>query len=346
MRVTENMNYDVIRTNMGRSKDRMENLQTQSATMKKLNTPSDNPVGAAKVLEVRTEKMNNDQYLTNAKMVEAYLANSEQALTEISDLVVRAKEIAIGQASGASSNAETRLGVAEEVSSLYQQAVSAANRRIGDRYLFGGYKTNKPPVDPDGKYQGDGGQMMIEIAKDVFLSMNVPGVDAFNTNPKGSEDAQKAYAPPQGQIQGQHKYEEQTTGRAPASLGQVKTGSVEGEQGTSGENVNVFDELQSLRIGLLTGDMDGIRGTLERFDQIHGKLVSTRSKIGSRLQGLQQTSQAIDRHNLTNATMTSQIEDADMAQVVSDLAKEEQVFKSTLASSQKLIQPTLLDFLR
>jgi flagellar hook-associated protein 3 FlgL len=113
--------------------------------------------------------MNNEQFISNGKMAEAYLTNSEQALSEISEIIMRAKEIAIGQASGASSNAETRLGVAEEVSQLYQQAVSAANRRIGDRYIFGGYKTSQPPVDADGKFRGDNGQVMVEIAKDVFL---------------------------------------------------------------------------------------------------------------------------------------------------------------------------------
>jgi flagellar hook-associated protein 3 FlgL len=335
MRISDNQNYDTLRNNIARSKERMENLQTQSATMKKLNTPSDNPVGAAKVLEVRTEKMNNDQYQTNAKMAESFLTNSEQALTELTEIISRAKEIAISQSSGASANAETRLGVAEEITQLYNQAVATANRRIGDRYLFGGYKTQKPPVDPDGRYQGDEGQMMVEIAKDVFLSMNVTGLDAFNTNPKTASDGQGAY--------GNGGHYKPTVGRGPASNGLEK-----GPPGDtpSPENVNVFDELQNLRISLLTGDIEATRGTLERFDQIHAKIVATRSKIGSRLQGLQSTSQAIDRHNLTNAQLTSQIEDADMAQVVSDLAKEEQVFKSSLASSQKLIQPTLLDFLK
>jgi flagellar hook-associated protein 3 FlgL len=343
MRISDNQNYDTLRNNISRSKERMENLQTQSATMKKLNTPSDNPVGAAKVLEVRTEKMNNEQFITNAKMAEAYLSNTEQALSEMTELVVRAKEIAINQSSAASSTPESRLGVSEEVSQLYQQAVSAANRRIGDRYLFGGYKTDKPPVDPDGHFKGDGGQMMVEIAKDVFLAMNIPGIDAFNTAPKTSTDAQNAktgYTPA-----GTQNNNSQTTGRAPAS---VQNSMAEGGDNSAAhlENVNIFDELQNLRIGLLTGDTDGIRNTLERFDQMHGTLVQTRSKIGSRLQGLQQTEQAIDRHNLTNAQLTSNLEDADMAQVVSDLAKEEQVFKSTLSSSQKLIQPTLLDFLK
>jgi flagellar hook-associated protein 3 FlgL len=303
----------------------METLQGQSATLKKLNTPSDDPVGAAKVLEVRTEKVNNDQYQMNAKLAETFLINSDHAIGELADIVARAKEIALGQSSGASSNDDTRLGIAEEVTQLYQQSVSVANRRIGDRYLFGGYKTHRPPVDPEGTYKGDDGQMMVEIARDVFLSMNIPGIEAFNTNPKSSYDSQDVYGGPT---------------RVPASI----EGGISDDP--TPENVNVFDELQNLRITLLTGDLEGIRNTLERFDQIHGKLIAVRSKLGSRVQGLQSTNQALDRHNLTNAGLSSALEDADMAQVVSDLAKEETVFKSALASSQKLIQPTLLDFLR
>src|SRR5438445_10717841 len=107
MRVTENTNFNAIRDSISRSKEKMENLQFQSSTLKKLNTPSDDPVGAAKILEIRTDKMNNDQFLTNAKLAEAFLSNSEQAIGELADLVVRAKEIAIGQSSGASANNDT-----------------------------------------------------------------------------------------------------------------------------------------------------------------------------------------------------------------------------------------------
>jgi flagellar hook-associated protein 3 FlgL len=160
--------------------------------------------------------------------------------------------------------------------------------------------------------------------------MNVPGIDAFNTKPKDSSDARR--------MNSGEGYGATTSGRGPAS--------VEGGGDLPGENVNVFDELQNLRISLLTGDLDGIRNTIERLDDIHGKLVATRAKVGSRIQGLQSTAQATDRHNLTNAQLTSQLEDADMAQVVSDLAKDEAVFRSALGSSQKLIQPTLLDFLK
>ncbi len=326
MRVTENTNFGAVRDSIRRSKGRMEDLQLKSSTLKKLNTPSDDPIGAAKVLEVRTEKVNNDQYQINAKMAETFLSNTDQALSELGDILMRAKEIAIGQASGASSNEDTRLGVAEEVTQLYNQAVSIGNRRIGDRFLFGGFKTQRTPVDSDGRYQGDDGNIMLEVGKDAFISMNVPGIEAFNTNPKRSNDVTSP------------TYQPTTASRAPASeLSQESLGP---------ENVNAFDEIQNLRISLLTGDLDGIRNTLERLDLIHSRTVANRAKIGSRLQGIQSTSQSIERHNLVNAQLTSNLEDADMAQVVSDLAKEETVFRGALASSHHLIQPTLLDFLK
>jgi flagellar hook-associated protein 3 FlgL len=316
MRVTENTNYDTIRDNIHRSKEKMENLQRQSATMRKLSQPSDDPIGASKVLELRTDKVNNDQFQMNAKMAETFLENTDHAVADLSEIILRAKEIALNQSSAASSSEDTRLGVAEEVTQLFKQAVSTGNRRVGDRYIFGGFKTQKPPVDPEGEYLGDDGQMMLEIAGGVFLSMNIPGIDVFNTHPKLSNA-------------GGYGEESQRSN----------------DDGTE-ENVNVFDELQNFRIALLTGNVDAVHGTLDRFDQIFGKLVATRSKLGSRISGLQSTSQAIERHNVTNAMLSSSIEDADMAQVMSDLSKEETVFRSSLATSKRLIQPTLLDFLK
>ncbi|MBI3534444.1 MAG: flagellar hook-associated protein FlgL [Deltaproteobacteria bacterium] len=326
MRVTEMTNYETVRNSIARSKGRMEKLQQQSATLKKLNTPSDDPVGAAKILEIRTDKVNNDQYQMNAKLAQAFLENTDHVLGELSDLMVRAKEIAIGQSSGASANQATRLGVAEEVTQLYNQAVATANRRIGDRYLFGGYKTDRPPISEDGKFIGDEGQIMTEVGKDIFISINISGHEAFNTNPKRAN-----IGPEIPEIYN-------ASGRFPAEE--------DSSRGAGLENANVFDELQNLRISLLANDQEGIRSTLDRFDQIFTQLNTMRAKVGSRAQGVMGTTQALDRHNVTNAELSSALEDADMAQVASDLTKEETVFRNVLASAHKLVQPTLMDFLK
>ena len=336
MRVTDATNFGVVRDSITRSRSRMENLQMENATLKKLNRPSDDPVGSAKVLEVRTDKVNNDQFQINAKLAQAFLDNTDHALEDLSEIVMRAKEIAIGQSSSASSTPESRYGVAEEINQLYQRAVTTANRRIGDRYLFGGYKSTSTPVDAEGNYHGDEGQMMIEIGREVYIGMNVPGHEVFNTHPESSGDLKRIDTLKHPDAE---KVKEQEPKMPNRRLAAEETPFL-------AQNRNLFQELQGLRTGLLTGDIETVRGSLESFDDLLGKIVATRAKVGSRMTGIDGNVSAMERHNITNAQLTSTIEDADMTQVVSDLAKEETVFKSSLASSKHLIQPTLLDFLR
>jgi len=324
------MNFELSRGTLNRARGKMNKLQEQASSTRRLLTPSDDPVGAAKVLEIRTDRVNNDQFLMNARMAETFLNNTEGAVSEMSEIVMRAKEIALGQSSGASATPQTRVAVAQEVTQLYQQAIAAANRRVGERYLLGGYKTTQPPFEANGQYRGDDGQILVEINKDVFLGMNVPGLDAVNTRPDALRRSPAPAEPEQQTLLG---------GRSPASLGQEFLGS-------RPQNVNLFDELQALRTGLLAGDDDAIRNTLDRFDDLQGKLVSVRAMLGSRVQGINNATQSIERMNVTNAGLSSSLEDADMAQVMSDLAREETVFRGALASSNKLIQPTLLDFLK
>ncbi|MCC7440153.1 MAG: flagellar hook-associated protein FlgL [Bdellovibrionales bacterium] len=331
--MTQNTNFQVLHDAITRSKDRMTQYQNQLSTMKKVNVPSDDPVASAKILEIRTDKVNNEQFEANVKMAETYLNNTDTVLAELADVVMRAKEIAIGQASGASSNESTRIGVAEEIGQLYLQSVAAANRRVGDRYLLGGYRTDQAPVDPDGRYIGDDGEMLVEVSRDVFVSMNVPGLGIFNTAPEDSADS--------------HRLKQS---RAPASQEETEVdpgAEFEGRaEPVRTENINLFGEIQALRTHLLTGNMEGIRSTLERFDTLQERLVAMRAKVGARVSGLQSTLSSIDRTSITNAHLNSALEDADMAKVMSDLAKEETVFRTALQSSQRLVQPTLMEFLR
>lgn len=323
MRITQNTNFDTVRNSIHRSKSRMDTFQNQASTMKQLTTPSDDPVGAAKVLEIRTEKVNAEQFASTIHQAKMLLENTDHAISEWVDIMMRAKEIAISQSSGASSTEASRLGIAEEVDQLFQRAVAVGNTRVSDRYLFGGYRTDRPPFDSEGAYQGDDGQTMVEIARDTFIAVNVPGNHLVNTQPPKPQE-QNEKADPEG------------IRRSPAGA----------QPEMQGENVNLFDELQSLRIGLLTGDLDAIRNTLDRIDDVQGRLIAMRSKVGSRMNGMAGQLQAVERQTITNAQLSSQIEDADMANVMNEIAKEETILRSALQSSRHLVQPTLMDFIK
>lgn len=328
MRITQNTTFNTVRDTVNNSRSKLENNQLQGSTLKKLNRPSDNPISSTKVLSLRTDKVNNEQFQNNMKITEAFLNNTDHVLDDISEIIVRAKEIAIGQSSGASATAETRLGVAEEVTQLAKRAIGVANTKIGDRYLFGGYRTDRAPMDNEGRYQGDDGQILSEIAKDVFVPMNLTGLEAFNTNPNKSSDYRRL----KGQNEGEGASVSVELGGPPPA--------------NEDQNVNVFDELQNLRIALLTNDLEGIRSTLDRFDQARSYVVAMRAKIGSRIAGLSSTTASLERQNLTNAALNSSLEDADMVEVMNNIAKEESVLRTVMANSQRLVQPTLVDFLK
>ncbi len=329
MRITQNTTFNALRDSVATTRGRMENYQMQGSSLKKLNRPSDDPISSTKVLSLRTDKVNNEQFQSNMKITEAFLNNTDHVLDDISEILVRAKEIAVGQASGASATAETRLGVAEEVTQLIKRAIGSANTKIGDRYLFGGFRTDQAPLDNEGRYQGDDGQILSEIAKDVFVPMNLTALEAFNSNPEQSSDYRRLKGAPN----------EETESTASMELGGPPPPN-------HAQNVNVFDELQNLRISLLTNDLDGIRSTLERFDQARSYVVAMRAKVGSRVAGLAGTTASLERQNLTNASLNSSLEDADMVQVMNNIAKEETVLRTVLANSQRLVQPTLIDFLK
>lgn len=301
LRVTENMNYDLLRDNISKSRERLGNLQRQESTMKKLKQPSDNPTAAIEILELRNEKKRNEQYDLNNYLVEMSLQNLDFLLEDLSSTVMRLKEISLNQSNSMNFSSDLRANMADEVDQLFGSAVAIVNRRFGNRYLMSGYKVETPCVNSNGDYQGDSGQVMIEVSKDVFIPINIPGSSVFNLQSMDQND--------------------------------LKT-------------VNLFEEIKKLKQALLDGDCDKVRGQLVKFDQLYSKIISVRAQVGSRVQVLHQISQSMDRQRISNAELNSQLEDVDLAQVLSDLNREEVIFKNALASSNKLVQPTLLDFLK
>jgi flagellar hook-associated protein 3 FlgL len=71
-----------------------------------------------------------------------------------------------------------------------------------------------------------------------------------------------------------------------------------------------------------------------------------RAQVGARTAGIDTALANMGKKNLFNAELQSNIEDSDIIQVVSDMAREETVLRASLQASNKLIQPTLLDFLK
>jgi flagellar hook-associated protein 3 FlgL len=351
MRVSNNMNYDQVKGNISKNRSDMADLQNQAATQKRITKPSDDPIGTARSLTLRTEKTGIDQYMKNADLAKGFMNITESSLADLTDLLSRAKELAISQASDPSTNAEGRIATASEVDQIFKDMVAIANRRMGERYIFGGYKTTKSPFDHNGNYKGDSGAIQVEVNKGVYSTINLPGDKLFL-----GRDSALAQVPDNRRGSTTPNYpgvdapkEESVSVRGPASVGLDQDDSkVEKKEDQHEPPVgeNLFNVVKSLSNGLRANDTVAIQDTLERLDSGLEQVVLLRGQIGSRTASLESTQASLMHTKVDDSALLSSIEDADAFEVFTDITKNENTLKATLQTSGKLIQPSLLDFLR
>lgn len=126
--------------------------QQQLASGKSLLKPSDDPVAAARALDLDRAIDKLDQYGRNVSHVENRLRLQESALDGGIDLLQRVRELAV-QANNGTQSDETRGAIAAEIEQLREAMLQQANRQDGNgHYLFGGYSEDQAPYMTLGRH--------------------------------------------------------------------------------------------------------------------------------------------------------------------------------------------------
>jgi flagellar hook-associated protein 3 FlgL len=254
-----------------------------------------------------------------------------------------------------------RVMIGSEIEQIASSVLEMSNRRVGERYLFGGFKTQTVPFNREGQYQGDDGEMKIQNQKGSFVSMNLTGDRVFlgrgigqdGTYIKPSDDVPQnteqlqdlKLAEADRDFLNRQEDLNYIETRGPASVGRVQT-LTNKDPVTGNAGVNVFSLLRSLDVALKTNDKASIQDALEPLDQALNQVNLMRAEIGGRVNVLNYTAEGIHKFSVDNKTLTSQIEDADMFQTMADLTKSDTTLKGTLETSSRVMGLNLLDFLR
>jgi flagellar hook-associated protein 3 FlgL len=327
-RVSENSSVHAVNYAVGRTKGKVEDLQMKGSTLKRITKPSDDPIGNVELLALRSQNVDSVQYMRNLNFAQTQLSLAETVVEEITDILVKAKELAVGQASSIYS-ADVREGVAKEIHQLRQQALGLANKRVGNRYLFAGQSILTRPFDQDGKFQGDNNKIHIEVNKDVFIPINITGGELFFSKSKGPID--------RAQLELKMGYDE-----APQTLNREPAASAPSEEVRS----SVFDELRALENALLTNNPVIVQSLLERLDDSIDRSVAFRTQLGALANSVSNAEGNIEKTKLLNEAHKSKIEDADVTEVFSNLQKEQNILKATYRASSNLMNTSLMDFIK
>jgi flagellar hook-associated protein 3 FlgL len=370
------MGYDQINRNLQKNRSDMNELQNQAATQKRINKPSDDPVASARILTARSEDRGYIQFQKNINSAKSFLEFSDQSLSELNDILIRLKELAIQQASDAGASADTRRVVAREVEQAFHQAIQIGNRKLGERYIFGGYRTTEPPFTPRGDYLGDDGDLRIHVNKDTFMPMNVTGERVFLGKGFGKDGYFKPAVQQPRTAEELHEYRskqmEQDTQKEleqrrdlPISRALASTVALE-SMGTSTQSrlragappvvvekdldlesgVNILQTIKNFETALQVNDKEQIQESIDALDQAISQVITNRALVGARIQSLDGTLDSIQKALVENKSFTSSIEDVDLFQLVSDINKADTALKATLETSGRVTQSSLLDFLK
>ncbi len=97
---------------------------------------------------------------------------------------------------------------------------------------------------------------------------------------------------------------------------------------------------------LLTNDINGIRSDMGEMDRHLDRVISVRSRIGGKLKGLESIDDRLGKEIIEYQKINEDIEGIDFFETTTDFKQAETTLQATLLASNKLLQPSLLNFLQ
>jgi len=192
MRITQSALYSRALFDIQRGLFRYSQLQTEVATGRRVNRPSDDPAAALRVLPLRGELRDLAQFGENVALARETLDISAASLEDGSSVMQRVRELATQAANGTLSSSD-RASIGAEVDQLLDQMLGIANSRRGERYLFGGTETGSPPFSLEtvggrtrAVYSGNRDSLSVSVSPGMDADINVPGDSVFLARERGT----------------------------------------------------------------------------------------------------------------------------------------------------------------
>ncbi len=173
--------------NMQLSASRMHKLQEQIATGKKIIRPSDDPDGARKILNFRSEDLKLEQLSENVQTSMQSIQFSESILQNTADTINRVQELIV-QGVNPTTAQGVRDVIAKEIDGMLESVLSNANSTRLGRYIFAGTETSTRPFETtrnaNGEitavtYMGNREKIEYSVGPGTNVQVNHTGAEVF-----------------------------------------------------------------------------------------------------------------------------------------------------------------------
>jgi flagellar hook-associated protein 3 FlgL len=304
MRVTHNMMTDSLVRYLTAQNEALYERQTTIASQKRINRPSDDPIGMGKVLDYRQTLSSIEQYGTNIQNGQKRLEITEITLDLVDELLQGVRAIALTESGGTT---ESRQLTAGEVKNMFDQVLDLANSKLNGNYMFSGYQTQTAPFSRDDAlattfdqftvtYNGDVGDARFIIAPNTEISIDTDGRPLF--------------------------------------------------QNAAGGGINIFDAMRDLIVALETDDTVAISAQADLIDHGRKQINNLRAANSPILYQLEISENHWQNYKPKIQELLAREEEVDITQAVVELQSIELAYQTTLATTARITQQGLIDFLK
>lgn len=185
MRISTNTIYQNGINRISQIQSDQARLMEQISAKKRILTPSDDPVGAARSLEIQNSQSINTQYARNRQFAENNMDAVEGNLQSVTDAVIAMKGRLV-EAGNASYDDSQRAFIAIELRNDLEALIGLANATDGSgNYLYGGYNTTTAPYTQSATgatYNGDNQVRQVQVSSSRQLAVTDTGPNVFQAN--------------------------------------------------------------------------------------------------------------------------------------------------------------------
>lgn len=369
MRITQTMLANSSLRHMSNSYQKLGNIQDQLATGKKISRASQDPVVAMNGMRYRTQVTEVDQFKRNLGEVYNWMDTADATLDKVTQTVHRIREITV-QASNDTYESTQRANMAKEVAQLREHLIALANTKSNGKFIFNGTNTTTAPVDA----------AKLNLGTEVLTADNADlskyeltyngELYKFNAVDNAFQTSTgKTISMDEGVFTHTYKDKDGNDINEPMTLGTFVV-SDKVAVSTNGQNVEI-EVMKGVNIAVNINPANVFSndffGELTRLEQIlnnssttHSdltkfldtislqmdKVVNERAELGARVNRVEMIENRIMEQEVISRRILSNNEDADMERVIIDLVSQESVHRAALSAGARIIQPTLMDFLR
>ncbi|GAA8502102.1 flagellar hook-associated protein FlgL [Helicobacter pylori] len=178
MRVTFGSKYNQMNNYQNALQNKINDANTQIASGLKIRYGYQNSDINNQNLKFQYEENTLDQGIDVAQNAHTSTLNTDKALQEFSKTMEAFKTKLVQSANDVHSET-SRAAIANDLERLREHMMNVANTSIGGEFLFGGSKVDRPPIDSEGKYHGNGEDLNALISSDNLVPYNISGQDLF-----------------------------------------------------------------------------------------------------------------------------------------------------------------------